>query len=297
MNTSQDILASLLVMRMQEETSYAIAPDYLHQHQPPVNIAKGPLGTTGLPVDAECRFKMAEWKHQVIDFCKFQRETAAISMSYLDRFLATPGGVEARNNRKIFQLAAMACLYTSIKINEPEAVDPKTVAGLSRGAHTEQQVEAMERKILGTLDWRLHPPTALSFCHSFLALLPQLVDEEKEAVLELAKFQTELAVSEYYFVGTNPSTIAFAAIVNAFQSLNTKIDVNALEELAEKTGINLCSKKVHEVKEKLYQSIILTSVMPTNSIALNAMSKTVERNRASPGHVSPRGVNHEAMDC
>ena len=297
MNTNQDILDSLQIMRLQEETSYAIAQNYLHQHQPPVHTAKGPLGTTGTPVDAECRFKMAEWKQQVIDFCKFQRETAAISMSYLDRFLASPEGLEARNNRKVFQLAAMACLYTSIKINEPEAVDPKTVAGLSRGAHSEQQVEVMERKILGALDWRLHPPTALSFCHSFLALLPELLGEDKEAVLELTKLQTELAVSEYYFVGTNPSTIAFAAIVNAFQSLNTKTDISALKELAEKMGINLCSRRVHEVKEKLYQSVILSSVTPTNSIALNAMSKTVERNRTSPGHVSPRGVHHDVMDC
>jgi hypothetical protein len=297
MNDSGDMLATIQVMRMQEESNYAISPNYLDQHQPPADSLRGPLGFTGLPVDAECRFKMAEWKHQVVDFCKFQRETSEISMSFLDRFLSSPAGWEARNNRKVFQLAAMACLYTSIKLNEPEAVDPKTVAGLSRGAHSEEQVEAMERKILFALDWKLNPPTALSFCHNFLALLTELSAEQKEAVLEVAKFQTELAVSEYYFVGTNPSTIAFAAIVNAFQSLNIKIDVSTLENLAEKSWINLCSRKVHEVKEKLYQSVILTSVMPTNSLALNAMHKTMERNLSSPGHISPRGVNQKTMDC
>ena len=295
---NQEIVDTIKVMRMQEVNVYAVASDYLHQHQPQVDAMRGPINSKGLSVDADCRFKMAEWKRQVVDFCKFQRETVAISMSYLDRFLASPGGVDARYNRKIYQLASMAALYTAIKVNEPEAVDPKTVAGLSRGAHTEEQVEDMERQILFSIDWRLHPPTALAFCIHFLAVLPEMETDKKESVFALAKIQTELSVSDYFYVGVDPSTIAFASIVNAFQSLDATVDIQALHSLATVIGIDLSSKKVHEVKEKLFDAVVLTSPssVPTTLAVTNVLTKTVESNRSSAGYVSPRGVNQQTTN-
>jgi Cyclin, N-terminal domain/Cyclin, C-terminal domain len=296
---NQEIIDTIKVMRMQEVTVYSVASDYLHQHQPQVDAMRGPINSKGLSVDADCRFKMAEWKRQVVDFCKFQRETVAISMSYLDRFLASPGGVDARHNRKIYQLASMAALYTAIKVNEPEAVDPKTVAGLSRGAHTEEQVEDMERQILFSIDWRLHPPTALAFCISFFAVLPEMEIDKRESIFALAKIQTELSVSDYFYVGVNPSTIAFAAIVNAIQSLDATVDVQALHSLAHVIGIDLSSKKFHEVQDKLYDAVVLTSpaLVPAIVAVTNVLSKTIESSRASAGYVSPRGVNQQTTNC
>jgi hypothetical protein len=297
MNNREEVIASIKVMRVQEATAYAIAPDYLHQHQPPINVMMGPLIPKSIPVDAECRFKMAEWKHQVVDFCKFQRETVAISMSYLDRFLASPSGNEARNNRKIFQLAAMASLYTAIKVNEPEAVDPKTIAGLSRGAHNKEEVETMERQIIGAIDWRLHPPTALAFCHCFFALLPDMETDKRETVLKLATFQTEVAVSDYFFVGINPSTIAFAAIVNAFQSLNNKDDIKALQKLATTVGIDLKSKELLDVKNMLFQSMVLSPSSPKCIKLPLPSTRTAGSNTLNEAHhVSPRGVHHATMN-
>ena len=211
---NQEIIDTIKVMRMQEVTVYAVASDYLHQHQPQVDAMRGPINSKGLSVDADCRFKMAEWKRQVVDFCKFQRETVAISMSYLDRFLASPGGVDARHNRKIYQLASMAALYTAIKVNEPEAVDPKTVAGLSRGAHTEEQVEDMERQILFSIDWRLHPPTALAFCIS-LSLTSWTFFDDRSMPITLANecsaWMSTVASSDWIAL-----TIAAKAIVEGF---------------------------------------------------------------------------------
>ena len=85
---------------------------------------------------------MAEWCAQVIDFCKFSRETVGIGMSYLDRFIAS--GVRrsrtARTDRKEYQLAAMTTLMMAIKLNEPLEMETKLLSDLSRGCYTTAEI-------------------------------------------------------------------------------------------------------------------------------------------------------------
>jgi Cyclin, N-terminal domain len=165
-------LSIISAMRHQEESGYATG-DFLHQHDPPSGRAKGPLNQSqSSPVSVECRNLMVSWCYQVVDYCRFRRETVEIAISYLDRFCCTALGESARRDRKIYQLAAMTCLYTACKIHEPEAMDPKLVSNLSRGAYSSKEVEEMESTIVEALQWRLNPPTSLSFVRQLLDLIP-----------------------------------------------------------------------------------------------------------------------------
>eukprot|EP00542_Grammatophora_oceanica_P009416 CAMPEP_0194026086 /NCGR_PEP_ID=MMETSP0009_2-20130614/393_1 /TAXON_ID=210454 /ORGANISM="Grammatophora oceanica, Strain CCMP 410" /LENGTH=282 /DNA_ID=CAMNT_0038664593 /DNA_START=78 /DNA_END=926 /DNA_ORIENTATION=- len=198
----EDVISSVEAMRRQEQETYH-CEDYLY------TSSRGAPSRGPLAADVECRTKMAEWCYQVVDFCRFNRETVGIAMDMLDRYLmASPAAIE---DRKIFQLAAMTCLYTAVKVHEPEAMEPKTISGLSRGAYTVEQVEEMERQILVAIKWRVNPPTALSFVHHFLAL----TQVDASELMDMAKFQTELAVSEYALAGIPKSTIALCALANA----------------------------------------------------------------------------------
>lgn len=184
---TESVLATIEAMRKQEETGYR-AYDYLHQQVPPFSSMNGPQNTEA-PVDVDCRFRMSEWCYQIVDFCKFKRETVAISMSFLDRLLCTPAGLEIFLDRSLFQLAAMTALYTAVKIHEPEAMEPTLIASLSRGAYNKEQVEAMEFKMMNAIQWRLNPPTAIAFVHELLDLIPSSLinGDAKAAVIDLAK--------------------------------------------------------------------------------------------------------------
>lgn len=226
MNTNESIVESIQVMLHQEVTCYATS-DFL---------ASAALRerASSIEIDSDCRSKMVAWCYQVVDFCSFNRESVAIAMNFLDRVLATPTGRPILQDRAVFQLAAMTALYTSIKLNEPEAIDPQTVSDLSKGAYTAKEVEDMERHMLNALQWRVNPPTALDFVRQFLSLIPESSKHfsplVRTSIYDVAKFQTELAVSEYDFITIRPSVVAFCAIVNAVEAIN--LDEKVLNNLS-----------------------------------------------------------------
>ena len=89
------------------------------------------------------REKICEWSYQVIDHFDFSREVVAVSIHYLDRFLAkTPV------NKKLFQLVAMTTLYLAIKIYEPGTLSMSSMIELSRGYFSPSQMAEMEMAIL-----------------------------------------------------------------------------------------------------------------------------------------------------
>jgi hypothetical protein len=180
------------------------------------------LSTASQIVDEESRIKMCEWCYQVVDFCKFRRETVGIGMSYLDRYISTPQGRLALTDRKFYQLAAMTSLYMAIKIHEPLEMETSLLADLSRGVYTDLQIAEMERKILDGLEWRLAGPTPLTFIQHFMALLD--VDlRVKGAIMDYARYQVELAVSSLDLVPRRPSEIALAAILNAMEGIDRSL--------------------------------------------------------------------------
>jgi Cyclin, C-terminal domain len=71
------------------------------------------------------------------------------------------------------------------------------------------------------LSWKVHPPTAYCFGKHILYLLPysSVTLDDRHAILELARFLTELSVIDYFFVIHKPSVVAFAAILNAMEDV------------------------------------------------------------------------------
>lgn len=72
------------------------------------------------------------------------------------------------------------------------------------------------------LSWHVHPPTAFCFGKHLLFLLPgnpSLSSDDRHAILELARFLTELSVIDYFFVPYKPSVVAFAALLNAMDDI------------------------------------------------------------------------------
>lgn len=218
MLSPEEALSSVSAMRHKEQTDYK-CDDYIHSHVGLCHVSDAGGGR----VDELCRRLMAEWCLKVVDRCSFARETAAIAMSMLDRFLGTPQGSEAMKSRNLFQLASMTCLYTAIKVHESEALQPQTIVQLSRGIFTIREIEQMELSILFAIRWRTNPPTPLVFVQHFLAAAATPsqggIQQHYKELLELAKLQIELTLVDYKYAIISPSSIAYACLSNAFHML------------------------------------------------------------------------------
>ncbi len=159
------------------------------------------------------REKICEWCYQVVDHFDFGREVVSVTMSYLDRYLAT-----RTVNRRIFQLAAMTALYLAIKLFEPGKLRMSSLIDLSRGYFMAEHIVTMEDSMLQSLKWHVHPPTPLAYCRDFMGLVSGEINPvARHDVNELARFLTELAVCDYWFVTKKPSSIALASLINAME--------------------------------------------------------------------------------
>merc|ERR1719264_2310156 len=149
-------------------------------------------------------------------------------MSYLDRYLGTSAGTTALLNKREFQLASICAFNLAVKLFESRnnRLSFDDLSKSSGGAYTVEQMRVMERNIIVSLQWRLHPPTAMRFVHHFLdRLLPLMPPPTgnhqslswKAVVLDVCRCQMEYVVGRYFFVTYNPSLIAAASLWNTME--------------------------------------------------------------------------------
>ncbi len=141
---------------MQEEELHSVLSAMLRQEED--YQCQGYLDIDDTQVDEVCRTKMTEWVFQVVDCTRLQRETASVSIQYLDRFMCTlsPSAIRARQDPKEYQLVVLTTFYIATKIFEPFAMEASLVSRLSRGVHSEVEIVALECEILVALQWRLN---------------------------------------------------------------------------------------------------------------------------------------------
>jgi hypothetical protein len=280
----QDTIDTLAAMSHQEDTGY-VTNDWTELS------CHGPLHEI---VDRDCRNQMAAWCFQVVAACKLSHESVEITMSLVDRFLSTPQGAAARNDRWAFQLACMGALYTSVKIHEPQAMTPNLIARLSNGAYSAADIESMEVKLLGALNWRVNPPTAHAVSRHLMDLMPAHVlnSHMRQVVLDLAVLQIELSISHSLFLTAKASTLAYSAVMNALESLG--LDDKTLGQvgtaLAQPLQLRCNSEQVVQMQKVMYKTLAhqrSAACPPSTHIATRRMS--LKDHHASV-EVSPRAI-------
>lgn len=298
---TESIVSAIRAMR-QREQAY-LPSDYLH----PQIYSCGPES-----VDVECRLKMCNWCIQIVKHCQFNHETVVVTMNLLDRFLSKRPHI--LRHRSAFQLTAISCLYTAIKVHEPQAITPQAMADLSRGQYKAKQIEATEREILSCLGWLVHPPTASTFSHYLLSLIPCMDEQTNNTLLELTQLQTELAVQDYDLCLWNQSFVAFAAVMNALEcmALTTPQLQSQLERmLSAAAQIDSQSKLVHQIQIRLYQGLlgdddelpkpaVCGQTNPTNTRFGKEMqehSRPISSPRSVQVYMAQVSATHRRMNC
>merc|ERR1712151_768180 len=102
-----------------------------------------------------------------------------------------------------------------------------------------------------------NPPTSMSFVRKILDLVPEhlLNPSERNTVMELAKFQVELAMEKYEFCMMPASAIAVACLLNAVESVSAD---GVFVKDFESTVCNITkvdANNLHGIRIHLYESI------------------------------------------
>eukprot|EP01083_Nonionella_stella_P294783 1001947_1 len=293
----EDCIICCISSMLQQEEDY-LCHGYLDDE-----IAAAAAMQTEEVIDENCRSKMCEWIFHVIDSTRLQRETASVAMSLLDRFLCTNShrAMQARLNRKEYQLAAMTCLYIAVKIGEPFEMDASLMSKLSRGIHTAAEITELEYEILISLQWKMCSPTPFQFVNYILSLLPDSANHVASLLYENSHFQTELATGDYAFVPhMRHSTIAVAAILNSLSSVNHQTNVafdeciHFVREISKAFQLDIDSPLVNAVRERLLHSFAKSSGYELcQNITTEGLIKRDEK-KDSPVYESPACVLKEA---
>lgn len=242
----------LRAMLQQEESCYQI-DDYFQKI--PSQSSEGLL-----PVDADARQQIAHWCMNFMDTCNYSKETAAVTMSCLDRFVSTSDGSEILLDRSHYQLAALTAMYFSVKIHCEQALSPDLVAKLSQGAYAKEDIEAMERRMLVAIQWRVNPPTAMDFVRIYLDMIiasKNVFDQRTQnVIMKLVGYQTNLSVLQFEIATTNASHVAVASLLNAIESIYPN-DKELYETIWDLTSLStdIDPDSLESLQRQLYKSI------------------------------------------
>lgn len=217
----------------------------------------------------QSRYQMCDWCYQTIDQYQYKRETVQIAMSYFDRFLSTTQKgtsylPEHNNGSKMkYQLAMISCLYIAIKFHESITLDTNFFVQLSNGYYTKKQIYETEQIVLFALEWKMNPPTTITFIQHIIDLLSlssslqpitntttttttinnnnsnnnssninnndhNNIIKQRQQTFNFAKYQSELAILDNTISAKYcPSIIAMAIVMNALdhqKSLSLSVD-------------------------------------------------------------------------
>jgi hypothetical protein len=264
-----DVVANMLE---QEATIYK-REDYL--------TALLPSKLSGETIDGSWRQRIVEWMYGVVDHCNLRRESVAVATYFLD--LASCHDLVL--SRKDFQLVAMTSLMLAIKLNDSTMVKLDSMVKLGRGLFNEEDVIAMEIRMLKAFRWHVHPPTPVCYMRQLLRLLPpETTPVARYIIVEVTRFISEISACLYKFVKYPASSMAFAAISIAMERIDDSTlplwqRHQFLYNVASATGLESTSWEVLHAAEDLRISL-------DNNVNLQDLMRTIDAQcvRANPVH-------------
>jgi hypothetical protein len=212
----QDVVRAML---QQEKTTYMN-----FCCRPHVAVRKVPMlpSRSSLSCDP-WRSLMISWFWTVVDCFKLAPDNVAAAVYFLDQCDSSKGFVASPTD---YQLLSVTALQLAVKLHSFEVFPlDQLVKFLSNGVG-EEEIQQMERRILSSLQWRLHPPTPYAFIGYFLQLLPENAPASMHGQLnDIAHKTLRLAVADLFYVQFPPSIIAYSVLLHAMEELGDDLGI------------------------------------------------------------------------
>lgn len=296
-NDNIDILARLDAMRVQEETARCI--NYF-KRRAPTSSSSSSRGDT---LDQSARTAMVQWIQQVQKTLSLNPETVWIAMSYFDRYLSSGRGKSQSvlESRCQFQLAAITCFYTAVKIYEPVVLGLDMLCTICRGTYTEEDVEEMEKDIMKALGWRVACHTPLDVARHLLDLLGEdLPSSITKVLLDDCQKHLDYAMTDMGFSMTKTSVVGIsclaASIVEADESLSLLQKQAIWYDLSDMVDFDLSSAEIMAAQQCLLSSSSRSKVGCSGASKIK-LSSSATNITSSIGSSSPVCVSQTARQA
>ncbi|KAJ4968676.1 hypothetical protein NE237_015377 [Protea cynaroides] len=165
-------------------------------------------------INEKMRAILVDWLMEVHNKFELRPETLYLTINIVDRFLSVKVVP-----RKELQLVGVGAMLLASKYEELWAPEVDDFVCISDRAYTREQILAVEKAILGKLEWILTVPTPYVFLVRFIKAA--MADQKEVIQIEnLAFFMAELGLMNYVTVKYCPSMLAASAVYVARCTLN-----------------------------------------------------------------------------
>ena len=164
------------------------------------------------------RADMCNWSFQVTDNYHIDREAVFLAFSYADRYVAQ---LDSMISSDEYTLLCMTSLYIAMKVivHSKKKISLNWFVDMSRSAFTSDEFRKMEVQILHKLNWKLHPPTAISFLRLYMdslflskSLSIPIKQHSKEYYFSQCRIYSECSIHDNFLSTIRPSIVALASI-------------------------------------------------------------------------------------
>ncbi|GFR50659.1 hypothetical protein Agub_g12908 [Astrephomene gubernaculifera] len=206
------------------------------------------MGSVQHEITPAMRTMLVDWLAEVRDEFQLHTETLFLAVAYLDRYLCAKSV-----QRQRFQLLGLTCLWVAAKFEEVYPPPLHAMLAMAENMYAADDMRAMEKEVLFTLDFGLAVPTSLRFLHYLLQLSP--LPQHPSAALStrrLAEALLELTLLDTAFLLAPPSHVASCAVylalglVRHHAGLQGVVLISGAEPLALGDLVKRLSKVLHE---------------------------------------------------
>ena len=175
-----------------------------------------------------------------MDHYNFPRECVSVALNFIDRMMTS----YICSSCQDYQLIAVGCVFLAMKLaGGARVLSVDCMVQHIQGRFSKQEIVNMEYKILSTLQWLVHPPTALDFLYHYwnvLVLQPKRCGtDDCHDILDSATFLVEHSVIDAFFSAQKPSVIAIAAL-----SLTIQVPIPGF---IDPPSFQLCVRRLHDL--------------------------------------------------
>eukprot|EP00826_Nyctotherus_ovalis_P044056 TRINITY_DN4719_c0_g1_i11.p1 TRINITY_DN4719_c0_g1~~TRINITY_DN4719_c0_g1_i11.p1 ORF type:complete len:407 (-),score=41.62 TRINITY_DN4719_c0_g1_i11:380-1600(-) len=171
--------SEVLQMLSKQTAAYAIGSYCLNDTHPEVNDKM-------LAV-------LFDWAMEVCRDLGIRRATFHLALNYVHKYLACSGELP----RNKFQLLGLAALVLACKFNEGQIYTLEEFSKTAVNIYTIREIEEMEAELLRRMEWRLNPPTAMTWADVYVHKWDQHCTRSSEILSVTFKEFDELSFKRY----------------------------------------------------------------------------------------------------
>ncbi len=160
----------------------------------------------------EDREQICDWGYSMVDQFNIDREVVLTSWYFIDRILCT---YEEHCNPIFVKAISRAALLLASKLSGSRTMYKSMISHLDFNVDL---LARMERLLLQSLKWKLHPPTPKAVIRELIGFLTTKLDvSSAKIVSKYAHFFAELSVYDTKLARMNIMSLAVAALLNALE--------------------------------------------------------------------------------